>query len=134
MTVFPYEAVTDGVIVRVRPEWLAHESNPSRSEFIWSYKIEIENGANTVWTLRRRHWQIINANGHIQTVDGDGVVGQMPELKTGEAFCYTSGVPLKTPSGMMSGYYELENETGEVLRAKVPAFSLDSPYDKSMPS
>lgn len=119
------------MIVRVRPQWLAEESNPSRNEYIWAYQVEIENTGATTWTLRRRHWQIIDANGHIQTVDGDGVVGKQPTLNTGEVFRYTSGVPLKTPSGIMRGHYEFEGEDGRRMQAEVPAFSLDSPYDRS---
>lgn len=134
MTTFPYEANTEGIIVRVRPSWLADESAPSEGRFIWAYQIEIENTAKIDWTLRRRHWKIIDANGQIQTVDGDGVVGQMPDLEPGGVFRYTSGVPLSAPSGIMSGHYELENLAGELMQAKVPTFSLDSPYDRSQPS
>jgi len=134
MTTFPYEAETDGIIVRVRPSWLADESNPASGRYIWAYQVEIENNAPIDWTLRRRHWKIIDANGQIQTVDGDGVVGQMPELEPGGVFRYTSGVPLTAPSGIMSGHYELENLAGDILQAKVPTFSLDSPYEKSRPS
>lgn len=134
MTTFPYEASTNGITVRVRPSWLAEESSPSQNRYVWAYQIEIENNAKIDWTLRRRHWQIIDANGQSQTVDGDGVVGQMPELEPGGVFRYTSGVPLTAPSGMMSGYYELENLAGEIMRANVPTFSLDSPYERRMPS
>ena len=134
MTVFPYETNTDGIIVRVRPSWLSEESKPSEGRFIWAYQIEIENTASIDWTLRRRHWKIIDANGQIQTVDGDGVVGQMPDLEPGGVFRYTSGVPLTAPSGIMSGHYELENLAGDLMQAKVPTFSLDSPYDRSQPS
>ena len=134
MTTFPYEAETDGIIIRVQPRWLSEESHPAKGRYVWAYKIEIENAASIDWTLRRRHWQIIDANGQIQTVDGDGVVGQMPELEPGGLFRYTSGVPLNAPSGIMSGHYELENLAGELMRAKVPTFSLDSPYEKQQPS
>ena len=134
MTAFPYEAETDGIIVRVQPRWMAEQSSPSNERHIWSYKIEIENQTAIDWTLLRRHWKIIDANGQIQTVDGEGVVGQTPELEPGGVFRYTSGVPLHAPSGIMSGHYELENLAGQRMQAKVPTFSLDSPYDKRQPS
>lgn len=134
MTSFPYEANTDGIIVRVRPSWLGSESNPSQGRYIWAYQIEIENTAKLDWTLRRRHWKIIDANGQTQTVDGDGVVGQTPALAPGDVFRYTSGVPLTAPSGLMSGYFELENVVGGLMQAQVPTFSLDSPYERSQPS
>jgi len=114
MTTFPYEAETDGIIVRVRPSWLSEESSPAQGRYIWAYQIEIENRAPIDWTLQRRHWSIVDANGQRQTVDGDGV--------------------LTAPSGIMSGYFELENLAGDVLQAKVPTFSLDSPYERSKPS
>jgi len=134
MTTFPYEAETDGIIVRVHTSWLSEQSNPSQEHYIWAYQIEIENTAKIDWTLRRRHWQIVDSNGQIQTVDGDGVVGQMPELEPGGVFRYTSGVPLTAPSGIMCGHFELENLVGELMQAKVPAFSLDSPYETHQPS
>jgi len=134
MTTFPYEAETDGIIIRVRPSWLSAESNPAQGRYIWAYQIEIENSAPIDWTLQRRHWTIIDANGQRQTVDGDGVVGQTPALEPGGVFRYTSGVPLAAPSGMMSGYFELESLAGDILQAKVPTFSLDSPYERSRPS
>lgn len=134
MTTFPYETETDGIIVRVRPRWLADESNPSEHRYMWAYQVEIENAGRLDWTLKRRHWKIIDANGQVQTVDGDGVVGQMPELEPGGVFRYTSGVPLNAPSGIMSGYYEMKNLAGDILRAEVPTFSLDSPYERSRPS
>lgn len=134
MTTFPYEANTDGIIVRVRPSWLNEESSPAQGRYIWAYQIEIENAGQSDWTLRRRHWEIVDANGQSQTVDGDGVVGQMPDFPAGEVFRYTSGVPLTAPSGIMSGYFEFENIAGEMKRVKVPTFSLDSPYERSTPS
>jgi ApaG protein len=54
-------------------------------------------------------------------------VGEQPVLKPGERYEYTSGVPLNTPSGLMSGSYQMVAENGERFDAEVPAFSLDSP-------
>ncbi len=132
--IFPYEANTDGIIVRARPSFLPDESDLARSRFVWAYNIEIENCSNHVWKLTRRHWRIIAANGHVQTVDGDGVIGQMPVLEPGEVFRYTSGAPLSTPSGMMGGKYEFESEGRPNLLAEIPTFSLDSPHETSRPS
>ncbi len=129
-----YEAVTDGVKIRVRPRFLHDESEPGRSHFMWAYTVEVENGSDRVWTIMRRHWQIVDAAGRLQAVDGDGVIGQTPTLAPGERFSYTSGAPLATPSGIMRGTYDLVGENGEEMVATIPAFSLDSPYDISRPS
>jgi ApaG protein len=129
-----YEAVTDGVRIRVRPRFLHDESEPTRSRYMWSYTIDVENESERVWTIARRHWQIIDSAGRMQAVDGDGVIGQTPTLGPGERFTYMSGAPLATPSGIMSGTYDLVGEDGQEMVAIIPTFSLDSPYDTSLPS
>lgn len=129
-----FEAVTEGVRVRVRARFLHDESEPGRSRFMWQYTVEVENESPRIWTIARRHWRIVDAAGRLMAVDGDGVVGQTPTIGPGERFSYTSGTPLATPSGMMSGTYDLIGEHGEELVAVIPAFSLDSPYDTSRPS
>ena len=129
-----YEAVTDGVAVRVQPRFMHDESKPATGQFVWSYTVEIENGTEQTWQLMRRHWQIVDAEGRKQEVEGEGVVGQQPVLKPGEAFKYTSGAPLSAPSGVMGGSYHLLSENDENLTVVIPTFSLDSPYDEAKPS
>jgi len=80
--------------------------------------------------LQTRHWIITDASGHSQEVRGEGVVGEQPVLAPGERFEYTSGVPLPTASGFMSGRYQMLSESGERFEIDVPAFSLDSPDSK----
>jgi ApaG protein len=78
--------------------------------------------------LRNRYWRITDSMGRIQEVRGAGVVGEQPVLRPGEAFEYTSGTPLTTPSGIMVGTYQMESESGERFDVNIPAFSLDSPH------
>jgi ApaG protein len=125
-----YEKVTKGIRVRVRPQFLEGQSDPNSGRYCWSYTILIENGSSDTVTLRTRHWDITDANGHKQTVRGDGVVGEQPVLQPGAAFEYTSGCPLPTPSGIMVGSYGMESTTGDIFDIAIPAFSLDSPYEK----
>ena len=129
-----YEAVTEGVSVRVQPRFMHDESKPATGQYVWSYTVEIENGTEQTWQLMRRHWQIVDAEGRRQEVEGEGVVGQQPVLKPGEAFKYTSGAPLSAPSGVMGGSYHLQSENDENLTVTIPTFSLDSPYDEAKPS
>lgn len=134
MTTFPYEATTQGVIVRVRPTWLSEESSPARGHYVWAYRVEVENASDMPWTLMRRYWKIIDANGQSQTVDGEGVVGKTPRIEPGQVYRYASGCPLPAPSGMMSGHYVMVADDGAEMKATIPTFSLDSPYDKRRPS
>ena len=75
-----YEHVTDGVRIRVRPKFMHDESEPARARFMWSYTVDVENESEQTWTIVRRHWRIVDAEGRRQEVDGDGVIGQTPTL------------------------------------------------------
>lgn len=129
-----YEAETAGVIVRVRPRFLEDESSPEDHRFMWAYSVEIENRAGKRLQLLTRHWVITDCDGRVQEVNGQGVVGQTPVLEPGQRFEYTSGAPLTTPSGMMQGTYDLADDTGATLSARIPLFALDSPYDERRPN
>jgi len=122
-----YEAVTRGIIVRVTPAFLPGQSDASKSRYVWSYTIEIENhGEETVQLISRR-WLITDAMNRTETVAGAGVVGEQPRLKPREAFRYTSACPLATPSGDMRGTYQMLTDEGETFEVEVPAFSLHLP-------
>jgi len=123
-----YAATTREIKVTVKPVFLDDQSSPSENHYVWAYHVRIENHGRETVQLRRRHWRITDAFGRIQEVRGAGVVGEQPILKPGEAFEYTSGTPLPTPSGIMVGSYEMETKAGESFNVAVPAFSLDSPH------
>ena len=129
---FPYETETYGVVVRVLPEYMAERSSPDDREFFWRYTVEIENGIDEIIQLISRHWIITDAKGRTQEVRGDGVVGEQPKLGPGERYVYAGGCPLTEPSGMMMGSYRMRREDGEEFNVKIPAFSLDSPFNRSM--
>jgi ApaG protein len=123
-----YRAVTRKIEVTVTPRFVSERSSPGNSYYFWAYTIDIANrGAETV-QLKTRHWRITDAFGRLQEVKGPGVVGEEPTLKPGESFEYTSGVPLPTPSGFMTGSYGMVSAAGEQFDIEVPAFSLDSSY------
>ena len=123
-----YEATTRRIRVSVEPVFLDEQSAPDENHYVWAYQVKIENEGIEPVQLLNRHWQISDARGQLQEVKGEGVVGEQPMLKPGEIFEYTSGTPLATPSGIMFGSYEMETTTGERFSIKIPAFSLDSPY------
>jgi ApaG protein len=121
-----YRAVTRNIEIVVTPRFVADRSSPENNYYFWAYTISITNkGAETV-QLKTRHWRITDANGRRQEVRGAGVVGEEPVLKAGEVFEYTSGVPLQTASGFMTGTYGMVSVSGEHFDVDIPAFSLDS--------
>ena len=124
-----YEAVTRGIAVRVAPFFLPDQSEPDAGRYVWAYKVNIENQGGSTVQLMRRTWRITDAQGRTLHVEGDGVVGEQPVLQPGEAFEYTSGTPLETPSGFMAGdYHMVEQGSGAAFDVAIPAFSLDSPH------
>jgi len=122
-----YETTTRGIRVIVKPKYLESQSRPDDDHFVWAYTITIENHGLETVTLRSRYWKITDARGRVQEVKGAGVVGEQPTLKPGQAFEYTSGAPLTTPSGFMVGAYQMESERGDHFNVDIPAFSLDAP-------
>lgn len=127
-----YVATTRAIAVTVEPEFLPAESDPDEARYIWAYHVSIANNGIETVRLRKRHWCITDANGTRHEVDGQGVVGEQPLLEPGNVFEYTSGTPLRTASGIMSGSYSMEATTGEVFEVEIPAFSLDSPYQREL--
>lgn len=127
-----YQKETKGVEIKVIPTFMGSRSEPENNVFVWAYKVKISNHGEKTVTLRQRSWQITDANGHTETVRGEGVVGEQPVLEPGQSFEYTSGTPLSTPSGIMVGSYDMELEGGGWIIAEIPAFSLDSPHDATL--
>jgi ApaG protein len=123
-----YEAVTKGIRVRVQPEYLEEESAPVDGRYVWAYTIDIINEGTETVQLKTRHWRITDSAGRTEEVRGPGVVGETPVLEPGASFRYTSGCPLKTPSGIMVGSYQMATEDGGRIEVAIPAFSLDSPH------
>ncbi|MCH2629302.1 MAG: Co2+/Mg2+ efflux protein ApaG [Nisaea sp.] len=123
-----YSEITKSIRVTVVPAFLDEHSSPEDDKYVWAYEVRIENLGEETVQLINRYWSITNSLGQTQTVRGPGVVGEQPILKPGEYFEYTSGTPLSTPSGLMMGTYQMENNDGKLFDVSIPAFSLDSPH------
>ena len=111
--------------VEVEPRFLPEQSAPAQGIFSFVYTITISNAGEVPAQLISRHWVISNSAGEVEEVKGLGVVGQQPLLKPGEAFQYTSGCRLRTPTGTMQGSYFCVAEDGERFEVTIPPFMLD---------
>jgi ApaG protein len=127
-----YTATTRDVTVSVQPNYLDTESSPDKSVYVWAYHVRITNNGQASVQLRARYWKITDAYGRVQEVRGAGVVGKEPVIKPGESFEYTSGTPLSTSNGIMSGLYSMQTEDGFTFDVDIPAFSLDHPHQARM--
>lgn len=119
-------ATTRDITVRVAVSYLSEQSDPASSRWFWSYHIRIENGSPRSVQLLSRSWQIVDGNGTVHEVHGEGVVGEMPLIAPEGSFDYVSGCPLDTPSGWMSGSYRMVDEEGSAFDIAIPRFQLSS--------
>lgn len=126
-SLFSYAEETRGFIVRVSVSFLPEQSETAKGRWFWAYHIRIENEGPMAAQLLTRHWDIRDANGAHHLVDGEGVVGEQPVIKPGNAYDYVSGCPLTTPSGTMHGSYQMLGEDGSRFDIAIPRFTLAAP-------
>ena len=121
--------ITEGVKISVETFYQPDYSNPVNNEFMFAYRITIENNNSFPVKLLRRHWHIYDSDGSLREVEGEGVVGVQPQINPGESYQYVSGCNLKTEMGKMSGTYLMENiNNRKTFDATIPSFEMNVPY------
>jgi len=115
------------ISIEVATDYVDEQSEPDVDRYVFAYTITISNHGNVPAQLLSRHWVITDANGKIQEVSGDGVVGEQPHLNPGEKFRYSSGAVLETPVGSMQGCYRMIADNGTNFDAPIPPFTLAVP-------
>ena len=121
--------ISEGVEVSVETFYQPDYSNPLSGEYMFAYRITIENHNNFPVKLHRRHWHIFDSNGSYREVEGEGVVGVQPTLNAGESYQYVSGCNLRTEMGKMSGTYQMENlHSKQMFDVNIPSFEMIVPF------
>lgn len=115
------------ISVAVQTQFLHDQSTPDANRYAFSYTIRIANTGRVAARLISRHWIITDANGKVQEVRGEGVVGEQPWLRPGDDFQYTSGAVLETAVGTMRGSYQMLADDGRRFDAAIPQFTLSIP-------
>ena len=118
------EAVTHNVRVEVESKYAPEYSQPFQEQWRFIYTIRITNEGHERVQLLRRHWIITDATGHVEEVEGEGVIGEQPVLGPGESFQYSSWCSLKTAKGVMRGTYQMTDDAGRKFQVKIPLFFL----------
>ena len=113
--------------IDVETTYVEEQSSPDQNRYVFAYTITLTNEGDTPAKLLTRHWIINDANGNVQEVHGEGVVGENPYLRPGESFSYTSGTVIETPVGSMEGSYQMITDDGTAFDADIPAFTLSLP-------
>ncbi len=119
--------ITSLIQVEVATRFLDEQSVPDDNRYVFAYTIRIHNAGPASAQLVARHWLITDANGKVQEVRGEGVVGEQPLLRPGEHFQYTSGAVLETSVGTMQGSYQMLSEDGSRFDAPIAPFTLSIP-------
>lgn len=122
-----FVSTTHSIKVQVTPRYLADQSEPKRSQYLFSYEVEIKNLTDSSVQLMRRRWYIQDGQGRTEEVEGSGVVGLQPMIKPGDSFSYSSFCPLTTPTGYMRGSYVMRTPKGDEFEIDIPLFILAEP-------
>jgi ApaG protein len=120
-------SLTHKIRVDVSTSYVDDQSKPDESRYVFSYTITIHNEGTVPAKLLTRHWVITDANGKVQEVRGDGVVGEQPHLQPGQGFRYSSGAVIETPVGAMQGSYQMMADDGARFDAQIAPFRLAKP-------
>ena len=121
--------ISEGVTISVETFYQQDYSNPLQSEYMFAYRITIENNNAFPVKLLSRHWHIFDSSGEYREVEGEGVVGMQPIINSGEEYQYVSGCNLHTEMGRMHGTYQMENlHTKKVFSVNIPAFEMITPF------
>ena len=119
--------LADTIDVETDVVYMPHQSEPGERRFAFAYTISIHNRGTQPARLLTRHWLITDAEGHVQEVHGDGVVGEQPEIQPGKSHRYSSGAVIETPVGTMEGRYGMVTANGSSFNAAIPVFRLAVP-------
>lgn len=121
--------ISEGITISVETNYQPDYSNPENSEFMFAYRIHIQNNNPFPVKLLRRKWNIFDSNGSSREVEGEGVVGVQPEIKPGETYQYVSGCNFRTEIGKMTGTYLMESKnTQKTFYVTIPPFVMCTPF------
>ncbi|RQO30431.1 Co2+/Mg2+ efflux protein ApaG [Taibaiella sp. KBW10] len=121
--------ITEGICVTVETFYQDEQSNPINGEYMFAYRITIDNYADVPVQLLRRNWHIVDSTLGLRVVEGEGVVGQTPIIDPNESFQYVSAANLRSDMGKMYGTYQMMNlYTQQKFEVVIPEFMLLAPF------
>ena len=119
--------LSEDIVINARSKYINDKSSIDNSVYFFSYNVIIKNSSHEDIKLLTRHWDILDAHGNLQVINGEGVIGKTPIIKKGDSFEYSSFCPLKTEFGSMKGFYMFKNRKGDKIKSIIPEFSLIIP-------
>lgn len=122
---------THGISITAESQYQGQFSEPVRDQYVFSYRIKVENNSSQPIQLMTRRWEVMDATGERRFVEGKGVVGQQPIILPGHSYEYNSWVQLETSMGAMQGSYIMarkdSREREQLFEVFVPRFQHIAP-------
>ena len=116
---------TKGITIQVVNRYESEHSKPSYKKYVHSYHINIINDSANDVQLLRRHWYIHDSDHTVREVEGSGVIGEQPIIRSGQNHTYMSWSVLHTSIGKMHGYYSMiDVQTNMKFKVEIPEFPL----------
>jgi ApaG protein len=100
---------------------------PPDRPYCFVYYITIRNNSELAVTIKGRKWVVTSPDGEVTAVEGDGVVGEHPELQPGQHFSYNSYHLLSTHSAVAEGSYIGLDALGRKVLVRIPRFAMIVP-------
>ena len=116
--------------LRVNLDQLVYQDGvltPPDTPHCFAYYITILNEGQETVTVRGRKWVVTESNGEVIAVEGDGVVGEFPDLEPGEHFSYNSYHMIRSSRAVAQGSYLGITANGEPVVVGIPSFELVVP-------
>jgi ApaG protein len=122
------KAITKGIEVSVKAEYLRDQSNPLHQSYVFMYTITIANKSENRVQLLRRKWDIFDSVSEYREVEGEGVVGETPIIEPSHSYTYSSGCNLASEMGKMWGtYLMMDLVKNQTFIIDIPEFQLITP-------
>lgn len=120
--------ISEGVKISVETFYQEEYSSPLTNDYMFTYRITLENHNAFPVQLLRRHWYIFDSSSEARELEGEGVVGVQPMIEPGETYQYLSGCNLSSDMGKMQGMYFMENgHTKQSFVIHIPSFEMIVP-------
>ena len=95
------------------------------------YFISIHNFSPVAVTIRGRKWVIEEPGGETTVVEGEGVVGQTPQIEPGGHFSYNS-YHVVAGDSLAAGAFFGETAEGDWIFTRIPPFRLIVPRREAL--
>lgn len=105
---------------------MPHLDAPEDRPHPFVYFISIINDSQETVSILGRKWVLHDEDGEVIVVEGEGVVGETPELVPGKRFSYNSYHVIKSESQVAGSFFG-KTKDGMKIRVTIPGFSLKLP-------